>query len=171
MYLEFLLLITDYFRTLSFRIVLYEIIVPMLVSLAIFFLLFFGENLIGFSDFNQSVLTLLGVLSGFSITIITILNTSNSNNIEEIKKRMTVYQIGNKKISLFVLLIINFTYSVVVELLLIIVCLFYPFLIANVDMNFNFKLGCFSLLCGVVVHILLLTIRNLTDFYFILLRK
>ena len=78
MYLEFLILIFDYFKTLKFRTVLYEIVIPLIISGFAFYLLYTGKNTSMCNNFRDNVLTLLGILLGFSITIITILTTGNS---------------------------------------------------------------------------------------------
>jgi len=168
MYLEFLILISDYLKTITKRIFLFEWILPLILSISIFFLLYYGKTL-GVADaFKNNSINLLGILVGFSITIITILTTGQSRNLEEIKKTKTKTIINNKPISLYRLLLINFTYSVVIEVFLIIIFLTYPLINQNIEISRLFKLVVFSTLVFMIIHILLLTIRNLTDFYLIL---
>lgn len=171
MYSEFILLILDYFRTLNKRILIYEVIIPNLIGLLVFFLLKKQETFLLCNDFRKSTLPLLGVLVGFSITIITILTTGHSRNLEEIRKKMTQFKIGSKQITLFQLLVINFTYSVVIEVFLIILDLIYPFISRSLDINDTIKIVGFSVYVSLIIHILLLTIRNMTDFYFIITKK
>ena len=168
MYLEFFILISDYLKTITKRIFLFEWILPLILSISIFFLLYYGKTL-GVADaFKNNSINLLGILVGFSITIITILTTGQSRNLEEIKKTKTKTIINNKPISLYRLLLINFTYSVVIEVFLIIIFLTYPLINQNIEISRLFKLVVFSTLVFMIIHILLLTIRNLTDFYLIL---
>lgn len=171
MYLEFLILIYDYFKTLKFKTVLYEVVIPLIISGASFYLLYTGKDTSICKNFKDNVLTLLGILLGFSITIITILTTGNSKNLIAIQEKETKYVIGGNKVTLFDLLLINFTYSVVLEIILIIVLLLQPLIFANICFSFNTKIIGFSILSGAVVHVLLLTMRNLTDFYLILMKK
>lgn len=91
-------------------------------------------------------------------------------NLEEIKNKKTSIKINKEYITLFRLLLINFTYSVIVEVGLIIVCLIYPLLIENIKFNQNLKYVGFSILVFLILHIMLLTMRNLTDFYLILVK-
>lgn len=168
MYLEFIFLILDYFNSLKFRIVLYEIILPFVFSIIVFILLKNDNQTMSFSTYKDNVLSLLGILVGFSITIITILTTGQSKNLEEIKKVQTEIVISGKKISLFKLLLINFSYSVVVEIFLIIMNLVYPIITSTCQISINIKLIGFSIMIFSTIHILLLLIRNTTDFYFIL---
>ena len=169
MYLEFIILIFDYFKTLNSRIVVYEIIIPLIVSILVFFSLLLGKNTSVCFTFGKNALTLLGILLGFSITIITILTTGNSKNLVAIQKKQTKHSIGTTKVTLFNLLLINFTYSVVLEI--IFVLLLYPFVLANFSISLISKIIVFSILTGGVIHVLLLTMRNLTDFYLILIKK
>lgn len=170
MYLEFLLLIADYFRTVSKRVFIFEWLLPLLVGVGIFLLLFFGTTTSATIVFKDNAINLLGILVGFSITIITILTTGQGQNLDEIKNKKTNIKINKKNITLFRLLLINFTYSVIVEVGLIIVCLIYPLLIENINFNQNLKYIGFSILVFLILHIMLLTMRNLTDFYLILVK-
>ncbi|TJY37691.1 hypothetical protein [Pontimicrobium aquaticum] len=170
MYLEFLLLITDYFRTVSKRIFFFEWLFPFLIGVGVFLLLFFGSSTSATIVFKDNAINLLGILVGFSITIITILTTGQGQNLDEIKNKKTKIKINKEKITLFRLLLINFTYSVIIEVGLIIGCLIYPLLIENIEFNENLKYVGFSILVFLILHIMLLTMRNLTDFYLILVK-
>lgn len=170
MYLEFLLLIADYFRTVSKRIFFFEWLFPFLIGVGIFALLFFGTSTSATIVFKDNAINLLGILVGFSITIITILTTGQGQNLVEIKNKETKIKINKEKITLFRLLLINFTYSVIIEVGLIIVCLIYPLFVENIGINKNLKYIGFSILVFLILHIMLLTIRNLTDFYLILIK-
>ena len=170
MYLDFILLVVDYFRTISRRIFFFEWLIPFLVSIGVFTLLFYGNSVSATIVFKNNVINLLGILVGFSITIITILTTGQGQNLDRIKNTKPNIKISNNKITLFRLLLINFTYSVIIEIGLIIVCLIYPLLLGNLEINICLKYIGFSILVFLILHIMLLTIRNLTDFYLILIK-
>lgn len=171
MYLEFLILICDYFRTLrnKFHYVLFEWIFPFTISLVCFFLIknCMVRNIA--TDFFSTGVTLLGILIAFSITVLTILTTNSSSNIEEIKKTNTECKIGKRIITLYELLLINLSYSVIVEILLLILNICLPLIWINFyDGGIKFFLVVDVLL---ICHILFLILRNTTDFYFILFKK
>lgn len=168
MYLEFFILIFDYYKTLNKRVILYEWVLAILIGILIFYILSYGNSTNSTKIFKDNSINLLGILAGFSITIITILTTGQSKNLEEIKKKETSFVINGKKISLFRLLLINFTYSVILESFLIIFCLTYPIILENFNVEKIYKYLFFSILVTTIVHLLLLTIRNLTDFYLII---
>jgi hypothetical protein len=171
MYLEFIYSISDYYKTLDKKSVIFEIILPFIIGGCIFYLLFFKGNLSHVHDYRDNVLTLLGVLVGFSITIITILTTGTSRNITLIQQRVTSLTMSGNPLSLFDVLLINFTYSVIIEVLLIVAHLIYPFILTNYEFPLWVKVLVFSILFSTVIHVLLLTIRNMTNFYFILIKK
>lgn len=172
MNIEFLLLIIDYFRILKRRDILLDWLAPSV--LAIGFFIFNSDN----SKISGTVVLLannsiglLGILVGFSIAVITLLITANTKNIEDIKSLVVGWINQYKSVSLFDLMIITYTYSVIMEIFLIIFNLFllstgfiegkYTFnanLIASIDILF-------------ILHMLFVTIRNVTNFYFVLIKK
>lgn len=170
MYLEFLLLTFDYFKTLNKKKIVYEWILPLLFAL-ISALLFSKLDFEVYSKFKDSSLDILGVLLGFSIAIITILVTGSGKNLEEIKNTFTEIKINGKKISLYDLILINFSYSVIMEILLIVGCLILPIINKICEFSSNIKIVLYSVMVFIVLHILLLTLRNITDFYLIITKK
>lgn len=170
MYLEYLIIIGDYFKTVNRKIFIYECAIPMLITFLCAYLGCILDFEI-FEKFKDSSLDILGVLLGFSIAVITIITTGSGKNLEEIKNKKTHFIINGNKISLYELLLINFSYSVILEVLLIISCLTIPLLNKIIPIGFNFKLFCYSIMVFIVLHILLLTLRNITDFYLIITKK
>ena len=170
MYIEFLLITGDYFKTINKKIFVYEWIFPILIT---FLCAYLGCILSFeiFEKFKESSINILGVLLGFSIAVITIITTGSGKNLEEIKKIKTNIVIGGTKISLYDLLLINFTYSVILEVLLIISCLTMPLINKIIFFSFDLKLFFYSMMVFIVLHILLLTLRNITDFYLIITKK
>ena len=170
MYLEFLLLTFDYFKTLNKKKIVYEWVFPLLFAL-ISALFFSKLDFEVYSKFKDSSLDILGVLLGFSIAIITILVTGSGKNLEEIKNTFTEIKINGKKISLYELILINFSYSVIMEILLIVGCLILPIINKICEFSSNIKIVLYSVMVFIVLHILLLTLRNITDFYLIITKK
>jgi hypothetical protein len=176
MYLEFLLLIGDYFRTLKRKYFLYEWVLPLCLCAVMFRLLDdcttvpLAVIFVDFAkEFSETSVSLLGILVGFSITVITVLNTTNTPNIEAIKKIPTEFFIGKQKLFLFHLLLINLTYSVVMEILNLIFNLCFPWILEKTSLAFLRVLLCVDLFF--ILHILLLNLRNMADFYFILFKE
>ncbi len=172
MYAEFILILFDYFRTLKFRNFVFEIVIPLIGAILIFLL---GRQYLYVDlrqltkDFGDTTITLLGVLIGFSITVITIMHTSGNKNIEQIKKKNTDFKIGSNTVTLFQLVLINHTYSVILEVLCLIANLILFLVWAKVPgphLKYWLSINLFF-----VLHILLLNVRNMADFYWIMFRK
>jgi len=172
MNIEFLLLIGDYFRVIKKRDFLSDWTVPFLLSLLYFY---FNINNCKIADTLKSLadhsISLLGVLVGFSIAVITLLITANTENIKLIKGARAGQINQYRPVSLFDLMIITYTYSVVMEIFLIIFNLFLP--------SLQILEGSYTLYANIIgtidvlliMHILFVTIRNITNFYFILIKK
>lgn len=170
MYIEFLLIVLDYFKTLKKKsVVVYEWIVPLILTLACVYIADVRNTEL-FRIFKESSINVIGVLLGFSIAVITILTTGSGENLEGIRRRETGIIIKNRVIMLYDLLLINFTYSVVLEVVLIISCLITPLINQIFIFSFESKLIFYSLMIFLVLHILLLNLRNITDFYLIVSR-
>ena len=171
MNIEFAILIIDYFKTLKRRDFIFEWSLPFLLCLLIFYLNYNNKDIKN-DAINQSssLISLLGILIGFSIAVITLLITSNTKNIEEIKSKLTRYSNVNKKVTLFDLLIITYTYTVISEIILLIFNLFVPSIMKEICSLHKVSILNTLNLFG-VMHVLFVTIRNVTNFYFILIKK
>lgn len=169
MYREFILLIIDYFKTIRCKTFTYEWVIPILIGIGAFSVTITKYLQINYLVFVNSSINLLGVLLGFSIMVITVLTTSNNKNIENIKKIQTEYILYDKNISLYRLLLINYSYLIIAEAIgltnYFIVLLFVD------HCSHLIKLIFFSVFTSMVIHILLLTIRNITDFYLIITKE
>lgn len=170
MYIEYLLLIFDYFKTLTKRVLLFEWILPLVITFCIL-LLNYNYEFSAYKTFKDNSINILGVLLGFSIAIITIITTGSGKNLENIKKKTTKFKINQNVLTLYDLILINFTYSVIVEILIIISCLTMPLIASCLTLSNGIKITLYSILVFSVLHILFLTLRNLTDFYFIVTKK
>ncbi len=124
-----------------------------------------------FFKFKESSLNILGVLLGISIAIITILVTGGGKNLEQIRNVKTPVKINNKQISLYELLLINFSYTIVIEIFVILSSLVVPLFTTFVLIPNKIKIILYGFLVFLTIQILLITIRNITDFYLIVSKK
>lgn len=172
MNVEFLLLIVDYFKIIRLRDLLTDVLIPILI-VTVFYTVNLEEAHLAsmLSSLSSNSISLLGILVGFSIAVITLLITANTKNIEEIKGKIVLQLNDYRNISLFDSLIITYTYSVIIEVLLIVFNLIIPSVKFDEDvysMSVNLVMSIDLLL---VLHVLFVTIRNVTSFYFILIKK
>jgi hypothetical protein len=124
-----------------------------------------------FFKFKESSLNILGVLLGISIAIITILVTGGGKNLEQIRNVKTPVKINNKQVSLYELLLINFSYTIVIEIFVILSCLILPLFTKFILFSNEIKITLYGFLVFLTIQILLVTIRNITDFYLIVSKK
>lgn len=170
MYIEFLLIVFDYFKTLKKKsVIVYEWFFPFILTIGCVYIADV-KNTELFNSFKESSINVIGVLLGFSIAVITILTTGSGDNLDGIRRQETGITIKNRVIMLYDLLLINFTYSVVLEVVLIISCLTIPLMNQVFEFSFDVKLFFYSIMVFLVLHILLLNLRNITDFYLIVSR-
>lgn len=171
MYLEFILLIYDYFKSLNKRNFLFEWMIPIIISSTLFYLNYDNYDFNKFATFKDNSINILGVLLGFSIAIITILITGGGKNLEEIKKNSTGTKLNGKNVSLHTLLLVNFSYTISIEILFIFASLIFPlfYRFLNFGNNFKLLLYCFSVF--LTLQILLILIRNITDIYLIVTKN
>ena len=159
-YSEFRYVLKDYFLTLTKKEFWFEWIIPLLIGSTCFFALFFKEP-IEIPDFNSAFITLLGILVGFSIAMLTVMTTSSNKNVEFIKKMKSGYIIDNIDVSLYRLFLINIGYSIIIEIFLLIFNIVIPIVLSN------HNLYTFSISIFLITHILFVNIRTVTNFYFI----
>lgn len=171
MYLNFFILIFDYFRSLSFRIAVYELILPVIFTTSYIFIVDPPylktqiNSLQNIPELNSNAITILGIFVGFSIAMFTILTTSSNRNIENIKQWKTDTIISNEQISLYRLLLINISYSVLISSLLIIIDILFIIFTNKANKTIN------SINIMFISHVLLLNIRNITDFYLVITKN
>lgn len=171
MYLNFIFVPLDYFRTLGFRKITFDWIFPAIISFLVFLSLYKGASSYGFNDYLNKIISLEGILVGFSITSITFLTTASNRNIEGLQKHLTKLWIGEKNLTLMDLVIVNFSFSLFIEVLILVVNLTAPILVLSFGLSFQTKIILFSINILFVLHNLFLNIRNLVDLYLALMKK
>ncbi|MBI9069955.1 MAG: hypothetical protein JEY94_00055 [Melioribacteraceae bacterium] len=166
LYLEFLIPLKDYLVTLKLKEIIYEWMIPIGISVYSYYCFFPCLSKQNFLDFNGYVINALAILIGFSITCITILSTSNNENIVWLKKKESERKIGNKNISLYQLIFITFSFVLFMEVFTLLFNLIY-FLVFSSNLSLGSENELFALNTTLVLNIVFLNIRNISNFYFI----
>ena len=167
MYLEFLFVIVDYFSTLNRRIAFYEWGVPILLGIASGVLSFIYNDEVLYSIIQSSV-PIIATLLGFTLAALTLFLTGNSK-IEEAKSNNTDKKISGKPISLYRLIVVSYSYLILVETVLCI-----SFYIASLFPYVSNLYICSianSVFIIVMFNTFFSTIRCITDLYFIITKK
>lgn len=163
MYIEFLFVIADYFSTLDKRSFIYDWGIAIFIGCASAL-----GNLVGKIDlyvFVNNAHSFITTLLGFTLAALALFLTNNAT-IDNLKKIITTKTIRGENISLYKLLLINFSYSIIIESILCI-----GFYIGGIfcfidSLYIPIIINSIYVIC--LFNILLLTIRCITDLYLIL---
>ena len=165
-YTDWLLIYFSYYQLLEVREALFELGVPLIVSVictAIYIKHNKGElALHKHADIFPSITS---IMIGFTVALITILLTSGSESLNELKKQKSKKRLNGKSITLFQVLHVQFSYLLLIEVLLLLVLLFYLYLtgiacdsvVENVFLFFEVFL---------LMSILFCIVRSITNLHF-----
>lgn len=169
-YLEFLHPIRDYFATLKINEIIFDIALPLIASSIFYIFLSVEINSEKIVTFVGYIINLLAILIGFSITSVTIISSESGNKFDALRQIDTDRLIGGRKISLHQLILINYIFVIIIEFIALIYNIFYYLLwISNCLVCHKRILLTLSIF--LLLHIVLLNIRNITNFYFIFWKK
>ena len=113
-------------------------------------------------DYIDLEIDIVALLLSFSIAYLTILITSDSQNIKRLKSYNTKIEIDNKNISLYQILLIQLTYIIYSEVILLILLLIHKFTfpLLNNLINIVFFIVTIVLLLN-VIYIILKNVKNI----------
>jgi len=165
-YTDFSFTIIDYIFTIKKREVVYEWIVPITLSVLVYFKI---DDIPGISincDFIKSIISILinmfAILVGFTMAAIAIFTTADISKIEILKKD-SERKIHGKRISNYRFVFLNLIYSAISSLFMLLLTLFF-----TIALYFDkYSLLILAILCFGTLHVLFLSIRNITTLYFI----
>lgn len=166
MYFEFLFVIGDYISTLTKRVALYEWGIPVALGITSGFLSYLNDaNLL--YNVIQNAVPIIATLLGFTLAALTLFLTGNSK-IEDAKKYMTEKKVLGKRISLYKLIVISYSYLILIETILCIgyyIGSLFPFI-----NNIYVCVGLNTIFIVLMLNVLFSTIRSITDLYFVITR-
>lgn len=164
--MEYLLLLFDFFRMKKAAIMLH-LLIPLFAGISIYYWADNENYLKNANDFRDNTITVLGILIGFTISVFTVLLTVENDHIIKAKE----WKLDEKdpdSMTLYVSVLIGLAYLIIVQGFLLIFNFIYPVFIL-VD-TIKGKLF-FSINISIAIHVILLLMRNILDFYFIITRK
>ena len=118
-----------------------------------------------FKDFVNVQISAIAILISFSIAIITILVSADNPNIKRLKERHSedCKPLGDKRLNLFQVLLSNITYNVLVEVVYLIILIFYIFLqLFASDAWYKFLM---SISVFFIIHILHILLESVGQMY------
>ncbi len=145
-------------------------------SLTLSLLLYFGITIFScYCDYSRSaasmhsnIVTVLGILLGFSISSLTILLTIDNKNIRKAKEKSLGKTLYGKSVSLYDGVLVGMAYAVISQCILLIFNLVYPIFV-NIISLCGFKL--FALNIAILLHVILCLMREILNFYFVITKK
>ncbi len=147
--------------------------IPLLVNLAVSIALssamFYFPTNIEFSDLmadfiSQSV-SVLALLVGFTLAMFSMLLTGSNPNIDAIKTSETEYRLYGEQVSIYNLLLIRIVYVIIIESILLLFNLLYPFFF---NLYSDFGKVFFAIDAFLLIHIILVNVNTTIDLYFVL---
>lgn len=165
--MEYFLLIVEFHRIKRWKI-LKTIGISLALGICVFFFSDVEAYKLRANSYIDSFITVLGILIGFSISVFAILLSVENDSIREAKKRKTEIIMYNKPIYLYESLIIELAYVIIVEGLLLITNFVYPLFIDVATVKGKLF---FSIDISLMTYSIILLLRNVLNFYFILTKK
>lgn len=120
------------------------------------------------ADFHNNIITVLGILVGFSISVFAVLLSTDNQNIQSAKVAVYGKDLFGRPISLFESVIVGLAYVVVIQGLLLMGNFIYPIFI---DINTLQSKIWFAINIALILHTILFLLRSILDFYFIITKK
>lgn len=168
LYVEFLHPIFHYSKTLKRNEAIFDLVIPFLMgAVAAYFI--YGNNCsilpTSADSLFKTIITLLAILIGFTISSITILTSTG----DKLENKMTERKIGNSDINLYQLTNVIFTFTLFSEIITLVFNLIAVIMISyNVSHVINHLNEFIIIDIFLLSHVLLLNVRNMSNFYFIL---
>lgn len=165
MYKSFFILLNDYFLTVR-KNAIFDILLPFIIAIFCGYLI--SKNLLDINkSFLSTILNVLGIIAGFSITSVSLLATSNNKNIKELKNKKTKITVDGLEISAFRRFYILISYSVFISFIAILINVIGYLVPWSNLIPSNFIVVLKSINLWLIFHIFFLNIRNITSLYFV----
>ncbi|MDK2585005.1 hypothetical protein QOZ83_03955 [Romboutsia sedimentorum] len=167
---ELFIPITDFYRISKRNEKFKNYILPLIIGLIYIIGTYFIKAMPEFNirnfgnDFINTTITVITLLITFSMAYLTILVTGDNSNIKDLKSTVSERKIKNKQIVLYQVMLINISYTTVVEIAFLVIIFFQKFLLQVVSKNFIHIILMIDLM--VLTHILLLLLQIIINIYF-----
>lgn len=167
--MEMLIVLYEYLKINKWKY-LRGLITPLIIGVVVYFCTPEQIYLKHYKDFYNALITILGIMIGFTISVFSVLVTMDNENIREaksypIKDGLKLY---NKKVTLYDGLLINYIYIIALQIILLLTNLITPFF-CNISLVEN-KIF-IAIDVAVLFHVFIAILSNIVDFYFILSKK
>ena len=162
--MDYLLLIAEFFLSKKIKSISILIIVPIIISVVLHYSI--NSDILNQQNYGELV-TLLGILLGFTISLFAILLTASNSHINTSKLRLTNFVVFGKQLSIFDVVQTSIAYIIILECLFLLLNLVLPIFLVDQEVKKLF----FVINIGAIVHIVLILLRSMLDFYFVLSQR
>lgn len=172
-----LVVMNNYFKFSSKSELIFDIVIPFIISIIFVFVMFtdkydtFEEIVDTFYKVNGNVITAISILAGFNFASISLLASSNSETITKLKEELSEeHSTEVLKVTHFDLVLSFFSWAIIVQIttiaFILIVMSFFS-LNLNISVTYILLVKIIGVIwCTLVIHSLLITIRNVKNMYF-----
>lgn len=169
MNLLFLFPISDYFVTIKKSEFVTDFILPLIFTIIIHFTIIVNITDTDIIDNLGNIINLLAILIGFSITCITLLSSTGSKNVDDLKHKDTNRKIAGIPVTLYRLLLISFTYITIVEIFALSLNLVSSLMYSTAHFR-RYLILFYTIDAYLLIHIVFVNVRNVTNIYFCLFK-
>ena len=164
-FMEWLFPVFDYFQSLRRNEVVFEILVPLFTAIIASIVYAAIENItFALNALADIIPTAISILIGFTVMFITLLLTSNTVAIHQMKNKKTKAKIRGQSISLYQKLHVQLTESLFAEVTLLLSVFCYLFF-KGIGMALAIQFVFLTVEVYLVLHILLSIVRSTTHLY------
>lgn len=163
-----LLIFIEYFKVTSKWSLFANFAMSLLVCYGIFCVPATGSLVKFIEQFVNNSTSVLSLLVGFTVAMFTLLVTASNPNIDEIKTTNTEFKLYKKPVSIFKMLLIRTVYIILIESILLLFNLLYPFFFTPCSALGQAFFGVDAFL---LTHVIFANIGNIVNLYFILTKK
>lgn len=165
-YTDFSFTILDYISTIKKREIVYEWILPIFISVIVYFKV---EDIPGIKincEFIKSMIAILinlfAILVGFTMAAIAIFTTADVSKVP-ILNMLGERKIRGNKITNYRFIFLNLIYSAISSLFMLLLTLFF-----TIFLYFDkYSMLILSVMTFGTMHVLFLSVRNITSLYFV----
>ncbi len=166
--MEYIILIIEFFYVKGLKGLVSSIIFPFICGFIFYKYGSESDFVLNSTTYITNVITLIGILLGFSISTLALLLTVVNENIDVAKRHLIGKQIFSSKLTLFDSIVIGLAYLIFVQSLTLIFNFIYPLFITTSSENAKMF---YSINVSIVIQIIILLMRTILDFYFILSKR
>jgi len=147
-------------------------LVSIAISIAIGFIVFYSIDTFKVPDFasetRSDILNVIGILLGFSISVLAIFIASGNKNIDASKEHSIGVKLWkNRTTSLFDRIVIDLSYVIFLESVVLLICFIIPAFITTPCRDLQLT----SIIIAVSVHIIFVILGITSDLYLIVSKK